>query len=362
MVHPGLVLVWSRGEPRLRVVPIPTDTAFVVGRELVPDDDRTSAQHANVQARGHDFVVSNAGSRNGTFVDNEEVTAPKLAWDRSVLRTGSSLWIVCADLAPYEAMAAARDPSASHAPSSAISAAAIGFAIRDAVHAALPIHYSIVQRCLLSAWRDRGALVSAIEAAVDRASGADRLGEEHLPRVTPLHAVMPFTRLFELVMKAPPPFAIPASYHCHGVVRREGGIPYESMIASDATNPVLVQMQLGAALEGKANYFMAGFSGHGATSSAVYLARTTERHRLVLRLPYGEGAYCTHPDRERAQALAKLERLSWLAETLPVRHVTLLEAHGAASYELVRHDGVVVSSPPKLTSLDDIDFLALAMG
>jgi hypothetical protein len=356
------VLVWSKGEPQLRTVRLPAHAAFVLGRELVPDDERTSAKHATIYARDDDFVVTNTGSRNGTFVDGEEVTSQKMAWDRSVVRTGSSLWLVCADITPFEPLPAARDPSASHAPSAALSPAAIGFVIRDTVRAGLPVHYSFVQRCLLSAWRDRGALVSAIDAALDRASGADRLSEDHLPRVAPLRPVVPFARFFELVMQAPPPFAIPASYHCHATMKREGGTPYETLIASDKTNPVLVQMQLGAALEGDTDYFMAGFWGHGVNSYAVYLARTTERQRLFLRLPYGDGAYCRDPDRERAQALEKLERLSWLADTLPVKHVTLLDSLGTAYYELVRHDGDVVSCPPQLASLDDIDFLALAMG
>src|SRR6185312_1304662 len=155
-------------------------TAFVVGRELVPADERTSGRHATVFARDEDFIVTNTGSRNGTFVDGEEVTSQMTAWD---------------------------------APTAALGPAAISFAIFDAVRGALPIHYSLVKRCLMSAWRDRGALVSAIEAAVDRASGADKLREEHLPKVTPLRPVVPFAKLFELIMKAPPPFEIPASYH-----------------------------------------------------------------------------------------------------------------------------------------------------
>jgi len=237
VAQPGLVLVWSKGQPQLRVVPLPIHTAFVVGRELVPDDERTSAKHATVYARADDFTVTNTGSRNGTFVDGEEVTSQATAWDRSVVRTGSSLWLVCADVTPYEALAPARDPAASHAPHAELRAAAVGFAIHDTVRAALPIHYSIVQRCLMSAWRDRAALTGAIEAALDRASGADRLREEHLPRVQPLREVVAFARFFELVMQAPPPFAIPASYHCHATIKREGGTPYETLIASDKTNP-----------------------------------------------------------------------------------------------------------------------------
>src|SRR3954469_24593401 len=148
-------------------------TAFVVGRELVPGDERTSAKHATIYAREEDFTVTNTGSRNGTFVDGEEGTSPMTAWDRSVMRTGSSLWLICADIAPFEALVPARDPSASHAPGAALTPAAIGFAIFYAGRGGTPIHYSLVQRCLMSAWRDRTALVSAIEAALDRASGAD---------------------------------------------------------------------------------------------------------------------------------------------------------------------------------------------
>jgi hypothetical protein len=355
------VLVWSKGGPQLRVVRLPMQTAFVVGRELVPGDERTSAKHATVYAREEDFTVTNTGSRNGTFVDGEEVTSQKTAWDRSVMRTGSSLWLISKDVTPFEALEPARDPSTSHAPGAALSPAAISFAIFDAVRGAMPIHYSLVKRCLMSAWRDRAALASAIEAALDRASGADKLRDEHLPKLEPLRPVVPFAKLFEIIMNAPPPFKIPASYHCHAVMKRDGGIPHETIIASDKTNPVLVQMQLGDAVR-DTPYFMAGFWGHGVNSYSVYLARRTEREQLYLRLPYGDGAYCRDPMRERAQALEKLERFSWLAETLPVRHVVLLDSLGTAFYELLRHDGTVVSSPPDLYSLDDVDFLALAMG
>lgn len=361
MAQPGLVLVWSKGQPQLRAVSLPMGAAYVIGRELVPEDERTSAKHATIYARDKDFTVTNTGSRNGTFVDGEEVRAQATAWDRSVLRTGSSLWLISTDIAPFTVLSPGRDPSTSHAPSAALTPAAIGFAIFDTVRGRMTIHYSLVQRCLMSAWKDRAELVAAIEAAVDRASGADRLREEHLPKVAPLRPVVSFAKLFELIMQAPPPFAIPASYHCHAVTKREGGTPYETIIASDSTNPVLVQMQLGDAVRG-GDYFMAGFWGHGVASYSVYLARRTERLTLYLRLPYGDGAYCKDPRAERAEALAKLERFSWLGDTLPVRHVTLVDSQGTAMYELVRHDGTVVSSLPNLHSLDDIDFLSLAMG
>ena len=104
---------------------------------------------------------------------------------------------------------------------------------------------------------------------------------------------------------------------------------------------------------------MAGFWGHGVNSYSVYLASTTERSRLFLRLPYGAGAYSGPGERERA--LERLERFWFLAETLPVVHVTLLDALGTAYYELVRPDGRVITSPEGLYSLDKIDALELAM-
>lgn len=354
MSQPGLLLVWSKGVPQKRAVPIPWAESFTIGRELVADDDRTSANHATIYARAGldpDFVVTNTGSRNGTFVDGKDIGTHGYAWNGSVLRTGSSLWIASTDLARFD------EPVD-------LPRAEIGFVIREAARAKtqLPVHYSLVKRCLRSVWRDRAELVAATEAAVARAiaTNDDRVGEEHLPTVRPLQPIVPFAKYFELEMAAPPPFEIPATYHVHSIVRLKGGVPYETIIGSDATRPTLVQTQLGDSLEKKPGYFMAGFWGHGVNSYSVYLARTTERSRLFLRLPYGAGAYAGKGERERA--LERLERFYWLAETLPVAHVTLLDSMGTAHYELVRHDGRVVISPENLSSLDDIDFLALAMG
>ena len=354
MAQPGLLLAWSKGVPHKRAVPIPWAQSFSIGRELVTDDSRTSANHATIYARAGldpDFVVTNTGSRNGTFVDGKDIGTQGYAWNGSVLRTGGSLWIASTDLAGFdEAVDLPR--------------AEVGFVIREAARAntQLPVHYSLVERCLRSVWRDRAELVAAIEAAVARAiaTNDDRVGEEHLPTVRPLQPIVPFARYFELVMAAAPPFEVPAPYHVHSVVRLKGGVPHETIIGSDSTRPTLVQTRLGDSLEKKPGYFMAGFWGHGVNSYSVYLARTTERSRLFLRLPYGAGAHAGNRERERA--LDRLERFYRLAETLPLAHVTLIDSRGAARYELVRHDGRVLVSPEGLSSLDDIDFLALAMG
>lgn len=373
MSQPGLLLVWSKGAPHKRAVPFPWAESFTIGRELVSDDDRTSANHATIYARpglDPDFVITNTGSRNGTFVDGKDVGTHGYAWNGSVLRTGSSLWIASTDLArladpgtPGRGSAAEEQRGVDAEPLD-LPRAELGFVIFETARAKtqLPVHYSLVQRCLRSMWHDRAELVAATEAAVAKASAMndDRVGEEHLPTVRPLQPNVRFAKYFELEMSAPPPFEIPATYHVHSLVRLKGGVPHETIIGSDATRPMLVQTQLGDSLEKKPGYFMAGFWGHGVNSYSVYLARTTVRSRLFLRLPYGAGVYAEKGERERA--LDKLERFYWLAETLPVAHVTLLDSMGTAHYELVRHDGRVVISPENLGSLDDIDFLALAMG
>jgi len=333
---------------------MPWATPFAIGRELVTEDDRTSAKHATVYARAGldpDFVVTNTASRNGTFVDGKDIGAVGYAWDGSVLRTGSSLWIATTDLVRFE-------------DAGEFSRLSYGSVIRETAHTKapqLPVHYSIVNRCLRSAWRDRAELVAAIEVAVERAKATndDRIGEEHLLAARPLQPTVPFAKYFELEMGAPPPFEIPPKYHVHSISRLARGIPHETIIGSDATMPDLVQVQLGDTLIKQPGYFMAGFWGHGVNSYSVYLARTTERSRLFLRLPYGAGAYSGPGERERA--LEQLERYWWLSETLPVVHVTLLDALGTAYYELVRPDGRVITSPDGLRSLDDIDFLSLAM-
>ncbi|CAN5156001.1 hypothetical protein BH11MYX1_BH11MYX1_47920 [soil metagenome] len=343
---PGLLLVWSKGAAARQAIRLPPREAFTIGRELVPDDDRTSANHAAIYARGLDFTVSNSGSRNGTYLDGREIDAPTTAWDGSVLRTGSSLWITVLDITPYEA--ATR-------PHSRVGLEAIGSIIESAVRARapeLPIHYSIVEACLDAVWRDRDTLVAAIESALDRctADRADRLKASHLGATEPRHPVQSFASYFALEMGAPAPFTVPPSYHAHTLVRLKG-IPYETVITTHPDEPP----PTGARLEDHARppgYFMAGFSGHGINSYSVCLAQTTERSSIYLRLPYGA---------QRKDTLALLERYTWLAESLPVAHVTLVDAMGVARYELVRHDGTVVSSPSSLVTLRDVDLLALAM-
>jgi hypothetical protein len=104
---PGVVVVWSGSQPVLQVFRIPT-SGILLGRELlgVTTDDRISRQHARVAWRDGRFVVTDLGSRNGTYaggrplVDREvTVTAP------SVVRTGRTVCVLVNDVVRFEGVA-----------------------------------------------------------------------------------------------------------------------------------------------------------------------------------------------------------------------------------------------------------------
>src|SRR3954469_7029084 len=101
---PGVVVVWSGALPVVHAFRIP-EAGLVIGRELLENttDDRISRQHARVSWRDARFVVTDLGSRNGTYagghalVDREvTVTAP------SVVRTGRTVSVLLDDIRKYE--------------------------------------------------------------------------------------------------------------------------------------------------------------------------------------------------------------------------------------------------------------------
>ena len=101
---------WSSGAARCPIVQafrIP-ESGLVIGRELLENttDDRISRQHARVMWRDKRFVVTDLGSRNGTYagghalVDREvTVTAP------SVVRTGRTVSVLLDDITRFEGAA-----------------------------------------------------------------------------------------------------------------------------------------------------------------------------------------------------------------------------------------------------------------
>src|SRR3954469_8678846 len=101
---PGVVVVWSGALPVVHAFRIP-EAGLVIGRELLENttDDRISRQHARVVWRDKRFVVTDLGSRNGTYagghalVDREvTVTAP------SVVRTGRTVSVLMEDVRRFE--------------------------------------------------------------------------------------------------------------------------------------------------------------------------------------------------------------------------------------------------------------------
>jgi len=90
--------------PTVQAYRIP-DGGLVIGRELLEQttDDRISRQHARVTWRDRRFIVTDLGSRNGTYagghalVDREvTVTAP------SVVRTGRTVCVLLEDVSRFE--------------------------------------------------------------------------------------------------------------------------------------------------------------------------------------------------------------------------------------------------------------------
>ena len=176
-------------------------------------------------------------------------------------------------------------------------------------------------------------------------------------------AVIKFVDVFQLDMGAPPPFPIPADYHVLSTSLHEGKRA-ELMIGSAIGSTTVVQADIGDALKQPPGWFMAGFWGHGVNSYSVYYGRATERSRVFLRLPYGAGVYENDKEGARALALATMKKYIALAETLPCKHVTLVDSEGYAHWRIERLDGTVAEMEHKrdeyFSSLDTYDFDAIA--
>jgi transcriptional regulator with GAF, ATPase, and Fis domain len=101
---PGFLLVFHGEQPMLRALRIP-DAGLILGRELLgdsKDDDRLSRQHAKVRIERGRFVISDLGSRNGTFVDGTLIEAETEAAPPVVVRTGRTVGVLLPDLRRFE--------------------------------------------------------------------------------------------------------------------------------------------------------------------------------------------------------------------------------------------------------------------
>ena len=118
---PGVVVVWSGANPVIHAFRLPAP-GLVLGRELIENttDDRISRQHARVTWRDKRFLVTDLGSRNGTYVgghalvDREVTVTPP-----SVVRTGRTVSVLFDDIRRFEGAAIATKHDAIIGPSTA---------------------------------------------------------------------------------------------------------------------------------------------------------------------------------------------------------------------------------------------------
>jgi transcriptional regulator of acetoin/glycerol metabolism len=103
---PGLLLVFSAGEPLQGALPL-EDGAIQIGRGMLGgvrlSDSRMSREHAEVRFAGGRWAVRDLQSRNGTAVDGVLLERPAEGDALRVVRTGDTVFLLCADLGPYRA-------------------------------------------------------------------------------------------------------------------------------------------------------------------------------------------------------------------------------------------------------------------
>ncbi len=104
---PGVVVVWTGTQPTVQTFRVPA-AGLVIGRELLQatTDDRISRQHARIVWKDGRFIVTDLGSRNGTYagghalIDREVTVTPP-----SVVRTGRTVSVLLADIRRFEGFA-----------------------------------------------------------------------------------------------------------------------------------------------------------------------------------------------------------------------------------------------------------------
>jgi len=101
---PGVLVVWTGAQPTVQVFRVPA-AGLIIGRELLQTttDDRISRQHARIVWKDRRFVVTDLGSRNGTYagghalIDREVTVTPP-----SVVRTGRTVSVLLEDVRRFE--------------------------------------------------------------------------------------------------------------------------------------------------------------------------------------------------------------------------------------------------------------------
>src|SRR5262245_22990899 len=101
---PGVLVVWTGAQPTVQVFRVPA-AGLVIGRELLKTttDDRISRQHARVLWKDRRFVVTDLGSRNGTYAGGHALIAREVTvTPPSVVRTGRTVCVLLEDAGKSE--------------------------------------------------------------------------------------------------------------------------------------------------------------------------------------------------------------------------------------------------------------------
>ncbi len=111
--RPGVAVLFSRGSQW--PAPVVVDTPVAAGRAdtagITLDDKAVSWEHAVLEPHQDGILVTDNGSRNGTFVDGAPVSAPRtLAPFGALIRMGSSLMVASDDVLAFEYDEARNNP------------------------------------------------------------------------------------------------------------------------------------------------------------------------------------------------------------------------------------------------------------
>jgi transcriptional regulator with PAS, ATPase and Fis domain len=102
---PGLVLIFTGSRPGCGVMPFEGER-LVIGRDQLPErlppDSRMSRTHAEVRWDGQRLLVRDLGSRNGTSADGKPVPSGGEQEAVRTVRTGTSLFLLCKDVRPFQ--------------------------------------------------------------------------------------------------------------------------------------------------------------------------------------------------------------------------------------------------------------------
>jgi DNA-binding NtrC family response regulator len=116
---PGLVVIFSGGVPLLRTVAVGAERLMLgregVGGQPLPDE-RVSRLHAEVGREPGGWSVADLGSRNGTWVDGEQVTGRRTFASPRVLRMGNTLALFTADVRRFEVAGVTAGPEGVRGP------------------------------------------------------------------------------------------------------------------------------------------------------------------------------------------------------------------------------------------------------